>query len=297
MNSKLKTKITAQEYRDGLPKKGSGVRWTLESLSVYVNLRFSHITVANGQECTGVRTKYKFVCEIHGQYEARADTIVCWSNGCQCRGCRSDNQAALAGTLRITKGTDEEKQLAAKLYSEGVSVTAIARQLGRSFYAIKTWLSPEAKEKDLIKSAKWKSENRERHNANNRRCQSEFEHGRAESCAKQAHRRILKTNTPEFVFLDNEWHQVDRKETYRVFKDFLLPPSEKKEMQELYLESQHLTETTGVEHHVDHLQPLSKGGEHRLFNLQVLPGDENLSKQATFREEDQITLINRLFND
>ena len=129
-----------------------------------------------------------------------------------------------------------------------------------------------------------------------RRYSSEFEHGRANHNAKSATRRLLKLNTPEFVFIENEWQEVDRKQTYKVFSEYLLPPSERKAIQELYLEAQHQTETTGIEHHVDHIWPLSVGGEHRMFNLQIIPATENLSKNNTFRVEDQALIMQRLFD-
>lgn len=39
-----------------------------------------------------------------------------------------------------------------------------------------------------------------------------------------------------------------------------------------------LIEVTGIEHHVDHIKPLSKGGTHSSDNLQVLTATDNLKK-------------------
>ena len=41
-----------------------------------------------------------------------------------------------------------------------------------------------------------------------------------------------------------------------------------------------LTEQTGIEHHVDHHKPLSKGGKHVPSNLWVIPAKDNLRKGA-----------------
>lgn len=46
-----------------------------------------------------------------------------------------------------------------------------------------------------------------------------------------------------------------------------------------------ISEATGVEHHVDHMWPLSDGGPHWSGNLQIITAKENLSKNASVCEE------------
>ena len=47
-----------------------------------------------------------------------------------------------------------------------------------------------------------------------------------------------------------------------------------------YEDARRLGEQTGVEHHVDHIIPLVRGGPHLPWNLQVITKDQNLSKGA-----------------
>ena len=289
------TTITAAEYKAGLPKNGRGIQWTIDTYAEYVNLLYPHITVPTNQKWKGVMSKYIHVCAMHGEYKTKPYSIIDPNKGCQCKACKSEQCSASAGIRRSPRATQEEKDTAAQLKSEGKSYREIGRIIGRSNATIIRWLNSEYAEKHRQFIAKWRSENVEQHRASKRRYKSEFEHGRAVNCAHQALRRLQKQNTPELVFLDGDWHEVDRKETYRVFSDVLLPASERKAIQELYLECQYQTETTGVEHNVDHIQPLSKGGEHLMVNLQILPSAENFSKNDTFRTEDAELLCKRYF--
>ncbi len=50
---------------------------------------------------------------------------------------------------------------------------------------------------------------------------------------------------------------------------------------------------TGVQWHVDHVMPLSKGGAHELRNLQLLPATQNLRKHA---RRTQLTKVASLIN-
>jgi len=59
-----------------------------------------------------------------------------------------------------------------------------------------------------------------------------------------------------------------------------LTPDEKLLIQEIYIKCKLISESTGIEHHVDHIIPISKGGLHHPSNLQILTAFENLSKGA-----------------
>ena len=57
-----------------------------------------------------------------------------------------------------------------------------------------------------------------------------------------------------------------------------LTEEEDAQVRELYAERDRLTQETGIQHHVDHIKPLAKGGIHHPDNLQVLTATENLKK-------------------
>ena len=71
-------------------------------------------------------------------------------------------------------------------------------------------------------------------------------------------------------------------------KEALVPltPEERKEVDALYAEAKRLAEETGLDHHVDHILPMQKGGIHHPINLRVLPGSENCSKGAKIHWEE-----------
>ena len=56
---------------------------------------------------------------------------------------------------------------------------------------------------------------------------------------------------------------------------------ERKRIRDIFKLRQVISEATGIEHHVDHMWPLSKGGPHWSGNLQILTATENRSKHAS----------------
>tara|TARA_B110000977_G_scaffold69968_1_gene95039 strand:- start:13 stop:567 length:555 start_codon:yes stop_codon:yes gene_type:complete len=73
-------------------------------------------------------------------------------------------------------------------------------------------------------------------------------------------------------------------------------PFEKNRITQTYKLRNLMTEITGIEHHVDHMWPLSKGGPHWSGNLQVIPASENLSKSNKLCRETKGVLEKALSN-
>ena len=72
-------------------------------------------------------------------------------------------------------------------------------------------------------------------------------------------------------------------------------PHEKQRLVQIYKLRNIISEATGVQHHVDHMWPLSDGGPHWSGNLQVIPAAENMSKHASVCEETKATIIKSLY--
>ena len=63
----------------------------------------------------------------------------------------------------------------------------------------------------------------------------------------------------------------------------------------IYERSRMLTEMTGIQHHVDHIVPISKGGLHHPDNLQILTAEENLKKGAKLISgQDETPIVKQL---
>ena len=86
---------------------------------------------------------------------------------------------------------------------------------------------------------------------------SQTPHGKAVNAAKSARQRARKRKqTPPLSLTDKQYVAA------------------------IYKRCQELTESTGILHHVDHIIPISTGGEHHPNNLQILTAEQNRKKGA-----------------
>jgi 5-methylcytosine-specific restriction endonuclease McrA len=90
---------------------------------------------------------------------------------------------------------------------------------------------------------------------------------------------------------DNPEKVAARNAKYRALKQDGIPeplrgcPIEKGRLEQIYKLRDLLTKATGIQYHVDHIWPLSKGGPHWSGNLQIITAEENLSKHDTLCED------------
>lgn len=60
---------------------------------------------------------------------------------------------------------------------------------------------------------------------------------------------------------------------------------EKQRLRDIYRLREVMSVATGIEHHVDHMWPLSDGGPHWSGNLQIITAKDNLSKATSVCKE------------
>ena len=131
----------------------------------------------------------------------------------------------------------------------------------------KTWREAN-KEKIAARKKDWQAGNKEKIAAYNKANKEKID-------AKNARRKALKRNQIPVHLRDC--------------------PNEKQRLVKTYKLRNILSEATGVQHHVDHMWPLSDGGPHWSGNLQVIPAYDNLSKNASVCEDTKATIIKSLY--
>ena len=132
-----------------------------------------------------------------------------------------------------------------------------------------------------------------------------YEANKEERLAKQ--RAYYGANKEERLAYRESYRKANREKEaansakHRALKRKQIPlhlrdcPHEKQRLVQTYKLRSALSAATGVEHHVDHMWPLSDGGPHWSGNLQVIPAEENLSKNASVCEDTKGTIIKSLY--
>ena len=158
------------------------------------------------------------------------------------------------------------------------------------------------REKELAKSKAWYEANREEALANhktyreaNKEAISASNKAYHEANREKilAYKKAYQKANKEAVIANNAKHRARKRNLIPVhLRDC---PHEKQRLVQIYKLRSIISEATGVQHHVDHMWPLSDGGPHWSGNLQVIPAEENLSKNASVCEDTKATIIKSLY--
>jgi hypothetical protein len=140
--------------------------------------------------------------------------------------------------------------------------------------------TPEYRARHAADSRAWRAANKEKIRAINKR---NYEKNREEYVQ---YSRDYRATKPEKVLASQrnyrarhpEWGNVCWAKR-RARKRAQTPITANEEfIRQFYITAARITACTGIEFHVDHVWPLSRGGEHHEDNLQVLPGGINQRK-------------------
>lgn len=99
----------------------------------------------------------------------------------------------------------------------------------------------------------------------------------------------IDKNLPKHKFWKTQWNKknthilnaLNAKRRIKIkTQQKQLTKTEKQQVYEIYKQCKALNKKTKIEHHVDHIIPISKGGKHHPSNLQILTAKENLHKSS-----------------
>ncbi len=225
--------------------------------------------------------------------------------------------------------SEEVKQKARELHAQGLSQHEVGRRLGVPQQTVCRWVNPEAAERNRERNRQRYQENHEaaeRQRENARRWAQKNPERRRENLRRwqqenPEYSRRWRQENPEY---GRQWYQENRErhressrrwnqenpEKRREYSSFrraaqrqATPPwlteQQRKQMTTLHAKARRLEKRTGVQHHVDHIIPLHakfdvRGeqiacGLHVPWNLKVMPGPENCSKNCKLPDAEHWT--------
>jgi len=136
-------------------------------------------------------------------------------------------------------------------------------------------------------SYKWKNKNLEKYNENRRRWRAtrkDIENERTQKWrsanpekTRESARKSYRENAD--IRARHKAYAAKRKAS---LKDafFKLNNEEQQKLLRIYKMAELISEYSGIIHHVDHWEPLAKGGKHHPDNLVIVKAEENLKKKA-----------------
>ena len=133
------------------------------------------------------------------------------------------------------------------------------------------WLKADGKERAEAHRRKWREANPGKISEQSRRWAEKHPEKRR-ACNRNGYRKHYDKN-PEYYAA-----KTDRRR--RGMREWPCSEVEKLMIKYRYEDARRLSQETGVKHEVDHVWPLSKGGPHLPWNLQILTKDENREKGA-----------------
>jgi 5-methylcytosine-specific restriction endonuclease McrA len=182
----------------------------------------------------------------------------------------------------------------------GVSVSETAKVFGIAQCTVNRWLNANFHQKGLANRREWVRRNPEKAKAHcqkyfEKNCEVIREKGRAAKKKWQVENRdVARERSRQKYKKSSEHYKEKAREHYRANpgyyaenvrkrrkKGLVFPMTaiEKMMCRNYYEIARELTEQTGVPHEVDHIWPISKGGPHLPWNLQVLTKEENRKKR------------------
>lgn len=171
----------------------------------------------------------------------------------------------------------------------GMTVAEAVKNFRVSKTAINCWLNPNRLKSQREACRNWKKADPDRARQANRK----WYYSNHEQAREHARRSMKKwrINSPDKAKIRDRksyeaqyarkpeyfWEKARR---YQIKKqNFPMCEIEKMMCRNYYLMARELTEQTGTKHEVDHIWPISKGGPHLPWNLQVLTAEENRKKR------------------
>jgi hypothetical protein len=185
----------------------------------------------------------------------------------------SKNSKCAGGFLNICNPCRSIKRKAAYWLAHPGAVAAhIMRAVtpDYKYKAHKQW-TQENRDKQRASRAKWASENPGKIKAAARA--TYLKHAHLYKDARAKYQQEYYALNPHKQLALCRIYQTRKKEALHPLRDDLM-------IQTIYKASSRISACTGIQHHVDHHMPLSKGGWHHHQNLRIITAKANLSKSA-----------------